>query len=98
VRHVPGENYSELVEHVAIRQGITKRGAREVIEAFVVLLGELVWRKGRVRVPGLGDFTVKHMKARRIAKPPHLGPGAGFMVVKARRVVKCRVSPQWRTR
>lgn len=85
--------YRDLLSAVATRQCANKKATRGIVEAFVAKLAEAVWREGRVSVPGLGTFTVRHRKARRI-----LDNAGAAMTLPARRVVCVRVAKEWRTR
>lgn len=91
--------FDDLIAAVARQQCLTKKGTRGVIDAFIAKLGEAVWQRGRLVVPGLGAFNVRQRKARNVADPRTVGTGRPEpMRLAARRVVTCRVARDWRSR
>lgn len=86
--------YAELIESLAVSQQYTKKWTREMLEDFFQILALSVWMHKRMVIPGLGTFTLKQTKSRRIRNPKT----NGTMVLPARWTVKCRVAREWRTK
>lgn len=86
--------FDELIATVARQQFASKKTTRGIIEAFIAALGEAVWERGRLVVPGLGAFNVRRRVARNVRHPET----AEAVRLPAREVVTCRVSKHWRTR
>ncbi|MFH0799434.1 MAG: HU family DNA-binding protein [Pseudomonadota bacterium] len=52
-------NKSELIERVAEKQGIPKRGAEDVVNLVFDAMIEAMVRGDRIEIRGLGSFMVK---------------------------------------
>lgn len=78
----------ELVAEVADKAGLTRKEAKAAIEAVVSGIQASLVQGGRVRISGLGVFTVAERKARR---GRNLRTGQEIEI-PARRVVKFKAS------
>ncbi len=57
-------NKAELIEEVATQTGLTKRIAREAVDAVVSVISDCLTRGEKVTLVGFGTFGVRQRKAR----------------------------------
>lgn len=65
-------NKTELIAAVAEAAGVSKKGAEQVLNAFVLSLQEGLKRDGKVQLPGFGTFEIRE-RAARIGRNPSTG-------------------------
>ena len=86
-------NKAELVAHVSVRSGLSKRSAAEAVEAVLAAIQGAVTRGEKVTLPGFGTFERRRRAARTARNPrsgkavrvpatsvPAFRPGLGFKV------------------
>lgn len=79
---------ADLVETLFEQIGLNKRESADVVDAFFAAISEALVAGGDVKLPGFGNFEVKHKTAR-----PGRNPRTGEEVmIPARRVVTFRAS------
>lgn len=79
---------ADLVETLFEQIGLNKRESADVVDAFFATISETLVAGGDVKLPGFGNFEVKHKNAR-----PGRNPRTGEEVmIPARRVVTFRAS------
>ena len=59
----------EVIEKVAEKAGVTKKGADDLLSAFVEIVTECLKRDEKVAVTGFGTFSVSHRAARTGVNP-----------------------------
>lgn len=85
---------AELAEHLFQNLGISKREAREVIDAFFDEITESLERGDNVKLSGFGNFKIRDKNAR-----PGRNPKTGKEVeISARRVVTFRAGQKLRAK
>ena len=62
-------NKAELIEEVATQTGLTKRTAREAVDAVVSAISDCLTKGEKVTLVGFGTFRVRSRKARRGVNP-----------------------------
>ena len=62
-------NTSELAEHLAAKQGLTKTQAKEAIEIVLAVITEAAVAGDEVSLPGFGKFKVASRPAREGRNP-----------------------------
>ena len=76
---------SEKLNRIAEATSLKKKDVSNVLEAYNELLAKTLKKEKKIKVDGLGIFTVRHRKAR--------NPQTGEIVnVKAKTVLKFRVA------
>jgi len=58
-----------LIEQVARKAHLTKRGAAEAVEVFLNEIGRALSKGERVILSGFGTFKVAHMKTKTVRVP-----------------------------
>lgn len=85
---------AELADHLFQNLGLSKREAREVIDAFFEEIIESLERGENVKLSGFGNFKLRNKKAR-----PGRNPKTGNEVeISARRVVTFRAGQKLRAK
>ncbi|EKD46141.1 MAG: hypothetical protein ACD_68C00133G0002 [uncultured bacterium] len=62
-----------MIEKVAEKAGVTKKGADDLLSAFVEIVTECLKRDEKVAVTGFGTFSVSHRAARTGVNPQNPG-------------------------
>lgn len=62
-------NKKELVEKIAVEQGVTKARAEEVVNAVFSTIVDELKAGEQVKIPGFGNFVVKTRKQRTAVIP-----------------------------
>ena len=79
---------ADLVETLFEQIGLNKRESADVVDAFFTIISDALVSGGDVKLPGFGNFEVKHKTAR-----PGRNPRTGDEVmIPARRVVTFHAS------
>jgi DNA-binding protein HU-beta len=61
---------ADLIQAVAAHgQGMTKKGAAELVDTLFSTIGKAVKKEGRFSYPGFGTWTVRSRKARKGRNP-----------------------------
>ena len=79
---------SEKLNRIAEATSLKKKDVANVLEAHNDLLAKTLKKEKKVKLDGLGIFTVRHRKARK-ARNPQTGE---IVNVKAKTVLKFRVA------
>lgn len=79
---------SEKLNRIAEATSLKKKDVSNVLEAYNELLAKTLKKEKKIKVDGLGIFTVRHRKARK-ARNPQTGE---IVNVKAKTVLKFRVA------
>ncbi len=83
---------AEIVSRMAQEANITKKEAEAALKAFVSALREALKNGERVRIPGLGVFSVRERKERK-GRNPRTGE---VITIPKRRVVHFRAEKSLR--
>lgn len=62
-------NKLELIDKTAKEARVTKKTAREVLEAALMIVKETLEEHEEVKITGFGKFTVRHAEARKGHNP-----------------------------
>lgn len=73
----------DLIDHVAVEAGITKRAAKKAVLAVIAKIYDSAWGGHSVVIKRFGTFVVRRMGPR-VARDPKTG---GRMPLPARRVL-----------
>lgn len=65
-------NKGDLIAHVSLESGVSKRVATDIIDAVLTAVKRSVSRGERVSIPGFGTFE-KRLRAPRTARNPRTG-------------------------
>lgn len=80
---------SQLIEKVAQKAHITKKGAREVVDTFLDELQKSLQKGEKVVLSGFGTFKTKLVKDKPVVYPPAKGKTSGEKkIVKAHRAAR----------
>jgi len=77
-------NKAELIEEVASQTGLTKRTAREAVDAVVSAISDCLAKGEKVTLVGFGTFGVRQRKAR-TGRNPRTGAA---LQIPAKRVAR----------
>lgn len=91
------KTHTKLLKRVAIEGGFSIRFVENCVGLYLANLRDHVWEKRKLRVPDLGTFKVKPMKARAVQPPPGQD-GTDPIEVPAMDVVTFRAAKNFRTR
>lgn len=80
---------SQLVDRVAKKAHITKKGAKEVVETFLEEVQKSLQKGEKVVLSGFGTFKTKLVKDKPVVYPPTKGKTTGEKkIVKAHRAAR----------
>ena len=85
---------NEMIAKVADAAKLSKKEVKTVIEAYTDLMVSTLKKEKKVKLQGLGIFSVKHRKAR-VGRNPMTG---ATIQIPAKKVVKFRVAKDVKTK
>ncbi len=87
-------NKSQLIEELALREGLTLKDAEIVVNTFFDTIAEGLGRMERAEIRGLGSFKVKHYGGY-IGRNPKTGEAS---VVKPKKLPSFKVGKELKER
>jgi len=85
---VPTVSLKQIAADLADKHGVAKKQMTETLDAFLGSLTKHIVKGSKVRIPGLGIFSVRK-RAARMGRNPATGEA---IKIPAKRVVKFRVA------
>jgi len=81
---------NDLIEHMAVRAGISKASAQKALEAFMEATAESLQKGNRVSLAGFGTWSVYERSARMGRNPKTNEP----LAIPTKNVIKFKASSQ----
>ena len=81
---------NELIEHMAIRAGISKASAQKAMEAFIESTSTSLKNGDKVSLSGIGTWSV-YMSAKRLGRNPKTGEP---ITIASKKRIKFKASTQ----
>ncbi len=81
---------NDLIEHMAVRAGISKTSAQKALEAFLEAASNSLHKGNKVALTGFGTWTVYERSARMGRNPKTNEP----LAIPAKKTIKFKASSQ----